>query len=124
MSTVLEMVKAELKRKDRDGLLNDDRDCACSMPDLEPCGEMESNCYAAIEVPIVNGAFDYHMAPNEEEAREKVSEQLNDMYDREVITEAQAAACLAGPKPWVTLGLLIELVNARANAIVEQARSK
>lgn len=44
--TVIEMVKRYLIDNGFDGLYNEDLGCGCELADLEPCGEIRSDCTA------------------------------------------------------------------------------
>lgn len=61
--TVLEIVEAHLRANGYDGLVSEDRECACLVSDLAPCGEMMETCVAGYRVPCYCGEHDYHVGP-------------------------------------------------------------
>jgi hypothetical protein len=54
--TVLDAVEVFLKLNGFDGLYNVAGECGCFLDDLEPCGEMCSNCHAGHRVILEDGA--------------------------------------------------------------------
>ena len=52
---VHDIVKKYLKENGYDGLLHEDRGCACSLNDLAPCGEMEQTCMPGYKGPCQCG---------------------------------------------------------------------
>lgn len=59
---VLDIVDKYLRTHGYDGLYNDLGDCACTVGELEPCGEMSSACAPGHQVPCDCGDHDYHIA--------------------------------------------------------------
>lgn len=104
--TVREIVRQHLVTGDFDGLANRDAECACWKGDLEPCGEMQSNCEAAIRVP--RGAYESTFCTTEEAARKATQAQLEDMLEDGEITNQEMQACVASSQPWRTLGGILE----------------
>ena len=52
--TVLEIVKKYLETNGYDGLVAEDRECACETDDLAPCGEIRGDCEAGHRVEDVH----------------------------------------------------------------------
>lgn len=61
--TVLQIVESHLRANGYDGLVSDDRECACLVSDLAPCSEMMETCVAGYRVPCDCGDHDYHVGP-------------------------------------------------------------
>jgi len=60
--TVLEMVRKQLLANGWDGLCNGDGFCGCNLQDLAPCGDVQAECQAAMEVIIpANGVLQSSM---------------------------------------------------------------
>jgi hypothetical protein len=56
------MVKKYLEEHGFDGLLSDNRDCACLLADLAPCGEMSGACIAGHREECDCGEHDFHVS--------------------------------------------------------------
>ncbi len=48
-----------------DGLFNSAGECACHKEDLEPCGEMTTDCALGFQIPCDCGDHDYHIVPRD-----------------------------------------------------------
>lgn len=67
---VFELVERGLRVAGYDGLSGDDFDCACTLDELAPCGDVGSyNCVAGYRRDFVdgcdcaNGSCDFHITP-------------------------------------------------------------
>lgn len=49
--TIIEIIKKYLINNEFDGLYNEDYECACEMNDLEPCGQLQSDCKTGYKHP-------------------------------------------------------------------------
>lgn len=49
--TVIEIIKQHLIDNGFDGLYNEDLECGCELDDLEPCGDIRSDCTAGYKHP-------------------------------------------------------------------------
>jgi hypothetical protein len=47
---VIDMVERTLKADGFDGLFSEDGECACTVDDLAPCGEIQGSCSAGYSV--------------------------------------------------------------------------
>ena len=69
--TVIEMVIQALMDGGYDGLFCADGDCACEMYDMEPCGEMGSECMAGYKVKTCpdgcEGGADFYIVKDKPE---------------------------------------------------------
>ncbi len=66
---ILNLIQAKLIEDGFDGLYNENGECACKHDDLEPCGHIESECYAGYLAPCDCGDHDWHIQaqkPSEE----------------------------------------------------------
>ena len=63
MPTVIEMLEAQLKAQDYDGLFNVDGDCACAIGCLNSCDEPMASCEAGyrVECPKDCGEHEFHI---------------------------------------------------------------
>lgn len=55
--TVLEMVERTLRTNGYDGLFNESGECACLVTDLEPCGNMSSECEAGFKIDMLGDGY-------------------------------------------------------------------
>ena len=58
--TVIEIIKKNLIEEGFDGLYNEDLECGCELADLEPCGEIRSDCTAGYKHPVLPG-YDFYV---------------------------------------------------------------
>lgn len=59
---VTQMVTEWLKQNGYDGLYNDDGQCACDISDINPCGEICTECTAGMKEPCECGdGHNYHI---------------------------------------------------------------
>ena len=69
MSTVLDVVRNHLCQHGFDGLVSCDRDCACEVDNLMPCGEMRYDCEPGHKAACdpsdcsADGNCDFHIVP-------------------------------------------------------------
>ena len=59
--TIIEMVEQYLKQNGYDGLFAESAECACKVDDLEPCGNIQSDCHAGYLAPGDCGEHDWHI---------------------------------------------------------------
>jgi hypothetical protein len=60
---VHDIVEFYLAEQKLDGLMNEDRECACDLADLAPCGDMQSSCIAGTKTLCDCGDHDFHITP-------------------------------------------------------------
>ena len=63
---VKEIVACWLKDNGYDGLYNNDGDCACTIDDLAPCGELSQDCYAGYKIDCASCAKKDHCEANQD----------------------------------------------------------
>lgn len=63
--TVIEIIKKNLIEEGFDGLYNEDLECGCEVSDLEPCGEIRSDCTAGYKHPG-NEGNDFYIKDHKE----------------------------------------------------------
>lgn len=70
--TVLEIIVDYLKANGYDGLMNE-YDCACSLDDLQPCGEDFSTCEPGWKIPCPRrcGEHDFHITTRKPKRKTK-----------------------------------------------------
>ncbi len=55
---VPEMIGQYLRAHGYDGLVNTDQECGCSVDDLAPCGQFQTECFSAHRIKVTGGEFD------------------------------------------------------------------